>query len=319
MGFHNVRLPDEIDYGTTGGPSFRTHVIRLDSGAEQRVGRWSDAQRSFDLKKTVPEGTQMATLHAFFLARRGKLHTFRHWDKTDFTTASDDRGEPTPFDQDLGVGDGTTKVFQLVKRYTSGPTTIPRNITLPWEGTVRVAVGGVEKTEGVDFTVDATTGRVTFMAAPSALADITWGGKYDIVGRFDTDEWPAELATFGKRELRSLPVVEVPDEGADSEDFLFRGSSVFAPMTADISISLATGASIEVECNVVGGKIFLPPLKDVPPGYPHFSITNTGSETVLVRDIDDTATVASIPGGVNTAVIFVSRTSSQAKAWRAQS
>ena len=43
-GFDNIRLPDEIEQGSTGGPQFYTSVLRLSSGAEARNQNWQDAK-----------------------------------------------------------------------------------------------------------------------------------------------------------------------------------------------------------------------------------------------------------------------------------
>ena len=61
-------------------------------------------------------------------------------------------------------GDGATTTFTLKKTYQSGAGSYTRDVTKPVTGSVRVAVAGVEKVEGTDFTVDVTTGVVTFEA-----------------------------------------------------------------------------------------------------------------------------------------------------------
>jgi uncharacterized protein (TIGR02217 family) len=43
-GFHEVRFPDNIAYGATGGPEFATTVVATGSGHEKRNVNWSEAQ-----------------------------------------------------------------------------------------------------------------------------------------------------------------------------------------------------------------------------------------------------------------------------------
>jgi uncharacterized protein (TIGR02217 family) len=39
-GFHEVRFPDNIAYGATGGPEFATTVVATGSGHEKRNVNW---------------------------------------------------------------------------------------------------------------------------------------------------------------------------------------------------------------------------------------------------------------------------------------
>ena len=43
-GFHEVRFPDNIAYGATGGPEFATTVVATGSGHEKRNVNWSEAR-----------------------------------------------------------------------------------------------------------------------------------------------------------------------------------------------------------------------------------------------------------------------------------
>ena len=65
-------------------------------------------------------------------------------------------GTPTALDQTIGVGDGTTTVFQLSKTYGASFDPYLRPITKPVAGSVKVAVDGIELTSG--FRVDPLTG-----------------------------------------------------------------------------------------------------------------------------------------------------------------
>jgi uncharacterized protein (TIGR02217 family) len=46
-GFHEVRFPDNIAYGATGGPEFATTVVATGSGHEKRNVNWADARGSW--------------------------------------------------------------------------------------------------------------------------------------------------------------------------------------------------------------------------------------------------------------------------------
>ena len=145
---------------------------------------------------------------AFFEARRGRLYGFRWKDWLDHKSSSPS-APPAPTDQLLGTGDGATTDFALVKVYAPGTNEFRRPITKPVAGTVRVAVDGVELTEGPDFTVDATTGVVSLSTPPPAGASITAGFEFDVPVRFDTDAIHVNVAAFEAGEIPSIPIVEV--------------------------------------------------------------------------------------------------------------
>ncbi len=111
----------------------------------------------------------------------------------------------SPLDQALGTGDGHATVFQLAKAYPSGPSSWTRTIAKPVAGTVRIAVAGVERTSG--FSVDTTTGLVTFTAAPTGA--LTAGFAFDVPVRFDTDQLSINLSSFAAGEIPSIPLVEI--------------------------------------------------------------------------------------------------------------
>ncbi|HEX7775227.1 MAG TPA: DUF2460 domain-containing protein, partial [Parvibaculum sp.] len=104
-----------------------------------------------------------------------------------------------------------TANFQLVKTYESGGANYVRMIAKPVAGTVRVAVGGVEKIAGADFSLDAATGLVTFTpgAIPGAGAAVSAGFEFDVPARFDTDFLEINLGAFEAGSIPAIPVVEV--------------------------------------------------------------------------------------------------------------
>jgi uncharacterized protein (TIGR02217 family) len=112
-----------------------------------------------------------------------------------------------PIDQAIGTGDGTTTAFQLVKRYASGSQTWTRAIAKPVAGTVRIALGGVEQPSG--WSVDTTTGIVTFSTAPSSGVAITAGFEFDVPVRFDTDALDVTLDLERLGSITSIPLLEI--------------------------------------------------------------------------------------------------------------
>ena len=206
MAFHEVRFPDDISRGARGGPERRTQIVELASGDEERNASWSNSRRRFDVAYGIRRADDLAAVVAFFEARNGRLHGFRFKDWGDHKSCLPS-GTPSPTDQAIGTGDGATTAFQLAKRYASGGQTWVRTITKPVAGTVRVAFDGAEQLGG--WTVDTTTGVVTFDTAPTAGVAITAGFEFDVPVRFDTDALDVTLDLERLGSITSIPLLEI--------------------------------------------------------------------------------------------------------------
>ena len=104
----------------------------------------------------------------------------------------------------MGIGDGTTTRFALVKHYGNQM----RRITRPVAGSVRVAVDGIE-TAG--FAVESG-GWVTFDAAPESGAVVTAGFAFDVPVRFAEDSLSVSRATFLAGTAASVPLIELRED-----------------------------------------------------------------------------------------------------------
>ncbi len=211
MAFHEVRLPARLAFGSTGGVERRTEVVTLGSGFERRSSPWAMGRRRYLIGANLRSLADMAELTAFFEARRGRLYGFRFRDFADYASCAPG-ATPGAGDQVIGEGDGTRTVFALTKRYGdpgSGPEQgVERPITKPVEGSVRVAVNGVELGSGA-FAVDATTGTVTLDAAPAVGAEVSAGFLFDTPVRFDADRLEVTLESFDAGRMAAVPLIEV--------------------------------------------------------------------------------------------------------------
>ncbi len=208
MNFHEVRFPENLSFGSVGGPERRTEIVTLSNGFEERNTPWAHSRRRYDAGMGMRALDDLETLIAFFEARRGKLFGFRWKDWTDYKSGVPS-ADVEPADQALGTGDGATTDFQLSKHYLSGSEGYERPIKKPVDGSVRVAVDGAELAVGIDFTVDLTEGVISFATAPASGAILTAGFEFDVPVRFDTDRIDSSIGGFSAGEVPSVPIVEV--------------------------------------------------------------------------------------------------------------
>ncbi len=205
--FHETSFPLTIAFGAKAGPERRTEIVTLGSGREERNTPWAHGRRRYDLAGAVRSLDDLHAVIAFFEARRGRLHGFRFRDFTDWRSGPPSRA-PGPQDQALGVGNGVATSFALKKTYESGLYEYARAIQKPVEGSLRVAVGGVELAAGA-FSVDPAEGLVRLTAAPASGAAVTAGFAFDTPVRFDTDHIEATLEAFGAGKVASIPLIEI--------------------------------------------------------------------------------------------------------------
>ena len=206
MAFHEVRFPDNISRGARGGPERRTQIVELASGDEERNASWASSRRRYDVAYGIRRADDLAVVVAFFEARNGRLHGFRYKDWADYKSGLPSQAI-TATDQQIGTGTGSLKTFQLAKRYVSGAQSWTRTIAKPVAGTVRVALGMVEQMSG--WTVDTTTGVVTFTIAPGNGVVVRAGFEFDVPVRFDTDVLDVTLDIERLGSITSIPLMEI--------------------------------------------------------------------------------------------------------------
>ena len=95
-----------------------------------------------------------------------------------------------------------------MKRYESGAQTWTRRIVKPVAGSLRVALGGIEPSPS-SWSVNTTTGIVTFDTAPAVGVLVTAGFEFDVPVRFDSDRLDVTWDLDRLGSIASIPLVEV--------------------------------------------------------------------------------------------------------------
>jgi uncharacterized protein (TIGR02217 family) len=201
-----TRFPDDIAYGSSGGPGFKTFVFEGHSGVEQRNQAWSIARGAWDVSYGIRDKVDMDTVRAFFFAHRGKLIGFRFKDWGDFALTA----------ETIAQGDAAETVFQIIRTYTIGPSAndYTRTISKLVAASVTVEVNSVPITEGTGATevaIDYDTGIITFGASaiPASGHDIDITAEFDVPVRFDTDTMASAHEGFETEAWSSIPIVEI--------------------------------------------------------------------------------------------------------------
>jgi len=213
MSFHEVRLPTCVERGASGGPGFLTNVSALQSGKEQRNSLWETDRGRWDIGYGIQTREDALAIRDFFYARRGRLFGFRFRDWSNYRTengAQQPAGLSTVATGEPAEADGTTQTFQLY--YTYSDTSVysyTKKIVKPVDdATFKVYIEGALIPE-VDYTMDFTTGIITFDIAPEYNSRVTWEGTFDLPVRFDTDVLNSVITTHEVISQPAIPIVEL--------------------------------------------------------------------------------------------------------------
>jgi uncharacterized protein (TIGR02217 family) len=208
MAFHEVQFPTGISKGSSGGPRRLTDIVTLRSGFEHRNTIWSHSRRSYNAGMGMQSIKDLYEVVEFFEARRGRLHGFRWKDWADYKS-KDPLSTVSSIDIQIGVGDSTETDFQLIKIYSQSSNSYTRVIKKPVNGTVKIALDGVLKTEGTDYSVDYTTGIIQFTSAPASGIVITSGFEFDVPVRFDIDQITVNVEQFNVGAVPDIEIIEI--------------------------------------------------------------------------------------------------------------
>lgn len=154
---------------------WRNKILEASSGKEQSAKRWSYPKYAFNIHFNVLRASdsyvEYQQLLGFINQVGGSFDTFLYTDPSDSVAT----------DQTFGVGNGSATVFQLTR--TLGSFTEPVKAI---NGTPSIYKNGVLQSSG--YSIDVTTGIITFTVAPTAGQTLSWTGNFYYRCRFAKDE-----------------------------------------------------------------------------------------------------------------------------------
>ena len=235
MTYVDFQLPEEVERGVSGGSKFKTTVFPLESGEEKRnidwvapIAEWDAGYgllEKFNVDVALMELDLDLLINAFHVMQ-GKALSFLYQDWNDFEIGYRG-GVLTVSPQLIALGDDTTTVFQLFKRYTitlrdSSLISYVRPLTKFQNNSLfRVFVDGAEKFSPADYTMDFLRGLLTMVVAPASTGgsgplgeeELAFRSEYFNHVRFDTDKLDINIRIFNAGSWPSFPLKELRATG----------------------------------------------------------------------------------------------------------
>ena len=203
---NGVRLPVNVERGASGGPLFDTIVQRTDGGRIETIVNWTYPLYQWDVGYGIQTPTDFNAVRDVFIGARGQAYGFRFKDWADYSLAQ----------QSIGTGDSTTgsdgtSEYQIYKRYSTVARNLDRNLTRPVASTVQVWVNSVLQTVTTHYTVDDTTGIITFTSGNHPLTgqDVEVACEFDVPVHFVTDKFSISLEWAEAGTIPSMMIEEV--------------------------------------------------------------------------------------------------------------
>ena len=181
--FLEERLSDLIRYGSSFQDDYAVNVVATAGGQEYRSLIHPYPVRRFDISYLLDEAKTYAQLMAVYHRAHGTFAGFRarcfdEW------SSNGAKGTPTAFDQPMSLV--SAGVYQLAKQYGTDQAAgasgyAYRYIKKPVAGTVLAGIGATA-IRSADWSVDTTTGRVTFAADQTkAVTSISQAASAELV------------------------------------------------------------------------------------------------------------------------------------------
>lgn len=197
MSFLEIRFPESIAFNSSSILEFNTTIIKSKNGYEQRNINWNTNKMKFNIINGIKTKAELDEVITFFRNVRGAGYGFRFKDWTDYQVDN----------QYLGLGDGVTKKFQLIKSYKISDNIIYyRKITKPVISTVRVFINDIESK---DFNIDLTTGLITLNTVPEIDGTIKASFEFDVPVRFENDIMEITMNSINSGNIKDITLIEI--------------------------------------------------------------------------------------------------------------
>ena len=213
IGFHEVRFPEAVSWGTRGGPVYKTQVFTSHRGFEKRNVDWSQPMMKFNAAYGVKNDAQVLEVINFFNARQGQLFGFRFKNWCNYQI----------IDGPIATGDGFNQRLPIYKFFGFSGNRHYKRLRKIVRGSVTgVQVGNEPVIEGVDFRIDYDSGEIALNNPVGyGIAVRVQTLEFDEPVRFDEDSLENVIEAYNNNSLNSLSLVSIRG--------VFSAGSVFTP------------------------------------------------------------------------------------------
>jgi uncharacterized protein (TIGR02217 family) len=197
--FINLRFPEDIAYGSSGGPEFNTEILTTNKGSEYRNNKWHYPKLRFDVALGVKNKKQMEELISFFRICQGRHKAFLYKDWSDYVVKNT-QGHL------LSAGK-----LQLIKEYKLDLQNVAtRNIKHPIISSLKLEYNN-QQLNSDQFILEK--GGIIQIIDPTIKAEkVFCNFEFDIQARFDLDYLPVTIENYKFFSLPEIPIIEVIDK-----------------------------------------------------------------------------------------------------------
>lgn len=213
IGFHEVRFPEDVSWGSRGGPVYKTQVYTSHRGYEKRNVDWSQPMMQFNAAYGIKTDQHIINVINFFNARQGKLFGFRYKNWSNYNIV----------EGPIATGDGFSKRLPMWKFYGFPGARHYKRLRKIVRGSVRgVMVASDPMVEGVDFRIDYDSGEIVFntpvgYGVPVRALNL----EFDEPVRFEEDSVENVIDAYNNNALNKLDLVSIRGD--------FSAGSAFSP------------------------------------------------------------------------------------------
>ncbi len=191
--FLDIRFPSQNCIFLRQSIEFFTNVQIAKNGFETRMILEEAGKNKFLLEETILHNNTITEICNFFKIVKGRGFSFRFKDELDFKAEN----------QNFIINEDG--VF-LCKKYEYQGYAFIKRITKPVKNTLQILSGDVPLTEGLDYTIDFSTGQIATEQDVNLLKAYF---EFDLNVRFDADELLVQKDLDGNLFIKNLVLIEV--------------------------------------------------------------------------------------------------------------
>ena len=195
MNYLDIDFPQKLTSFFSGSTEFSTSIAVSKNKQEIRNQNWQNPRNKYNLTFKYCNKKVFEELKSFFLICGGCKYSFNFEDKTDNKIEQ----------QVIGVGDGTTKEFQIYKNYQYQNYNFKRNVYKVYN--TKVFINDNEIQNG-DFYINNGTLIFPNDKIPSNGDVIKIETNFSVIVRFENDILTSSVKDFGTIEIEKLSLIE---------------------------------------------------------------------------------------------------------------